>query len=139
MIDIESELFDIITNTIHSYTRDGNQPFLNAFITSTYVDKLPTFPTVMMEETDNYEYENGIDSSRIEKYANVVFTFNVYTSGLKKKSDGKELMNIIDSKMKEIGFTRNFSEPMSIDNPNLYRYTARYTGVVSKSKTIYRR
>ncbi len=139
MIDIESELFDIITNTIHSYTRDGNQPFLNAFITSTYVDKLPTFPTVMMEETDNYEYGNGIDSSRIEKYANVVFTFNVYTSGLKKKSEGKELLNVIDSKMKELGFTRTFSEPMVIDNPNLYRYIARYNGIVSNTKTIYRR
>ena len=56
-----------------------------------------------------------------------------------KKSECKAIIAAVDEIMIGLGFTRNTKTPINLDEATKYRIFARYTAVVSKNKTIYRR
>jgi hypothetical protein len=134
MIDIETEIFNIVSTAIRN-------EYPEIYMVGEYVKSPPTFPCISLIETDNQVYRNGRDSGSIENYAQILYEVNVYsnkTSG--KKSECKEIINLINSKMETLGFTRTLLTPIpNEDDATIYRMTARYRAIVSKNKTIFRR
>lgn len=134
MIDIENEIFNIVSTAVRN-------EYPEIYMVGEYVKSPPTFPCISLIETDNQVYRNGRDSGSIENYAQILYEVNVYsnkTSG--KKSECKEIINLIDSKMETLGFTRTLLTPIpNEDDATIYRMTARYRAIVSKNKTIFRR
>lgn len=98
------------------------------------------FPFVCIEETDNYSYLSTRDTGSNENHATVVFEVNAYSNrAAKRKSECKAIIAAVDEIMIGLGFTRNTKTPINLDDATKYRIFARYTAVVSKTNTIYRR
>ena len=134
MIDIENELFTIISTDLRA-------TYTDIFITGEYVKSPPSFPCVSIIEEDNQTYRNTRDSSNIENHVQVVYEVNVYsnkTTG--KKSECKAIISQIDKQMGRLGFTRTLLTPIPNElDATIYRMTARYRAIVSKENMIYRR
>jgi hypothetical protein len=86
-------------------------------------------------------YLPGRDSSGIENFANVMYQVDVYSNlNRGKKAQAREILAMIDVLMAVNGFTRTFMNPVqNMNDPTIYRITARYTAVVGKDKVIYNR
>ena len=98
------------------------------------------FPFVCIEEADNYSYLTTRDTSSNENHATVVYEVNAYSNKTsKKKSECKAIIAAVDEVMNGLGFTRNTKTPINLDEATKYRIFARYTAIVSKTNTIYRR
>lgn len=133
MIDIENEVFTTVATELRSkfsviniYGEDVRSP--------------SSFPCVSIVEADNYTVKSTQDSGSNENHANLMYEVNVYsnkTSG--KKSECKEILAIVDEMMLGMGFTRTMKNPVSMDDATVYRMVTRYTAIVSKNQTIYRR
>ena len=132
MIDIENELFNIIATDLR--TKFANIKLYGELILT------PTeFPCVCIEEADNYIFTKTSDSGELENHVNVMYEFNVYSNKASgKKTECKTIFKAIDSIMAKLGFVRQSLTPMN-ETTNIYRLVGRYTAIVSKDKTIYRR
>lgn len=134
MIDIESEIFDIVSKSVR-------EKYPKIYMTGEYIATPPSFPCVSLVEIDNQMYQKTQDSGRIENHVELLYEVNVYsnkTSG--KKSECKAIIALMDYKMQSLGFTRTFLNPIPNENDTtIYRMIARYKAVVSKDKVIYRR
>lgn len=133
MIDIENAVFTKVKSAL-------TKKFPNITVESVTTYSPSNFPLVCIEETDNYSYRNTRDSSGNENHAIVVFEVNAYSNKTsKKKTECKAIIATVDEVMGGLGFTRNTKKPMNLDDATKYRIFARYTAVVSKNNTIYRR
>lgn len=134
MINIETELFDIVSSKIR-------EKYPNIFMTGEYVKSPPTFPCVSLIEVDNQVYRNTRSTESIENHAQVLYEVNVYSNKTKgKKAECKEIISLIDSQMERLGFTRTMMNPIpNEDNATIYRIVARYRAIVSKNNMIFRR
>jgi hypothetical protein len=133
MIDIESSI-------VYDISQALTPVFDNVIISTEYVPDPPTFPHVSIEEADNYTNTDAIDSSGIEKFVNVMYEINIHTNDrVAKKSHAKTILNIIDDLLIQKGFSRTLRSPQLMNEGLIYRLVARYTGVVAKDMTIYRR
>lgn len=134
MIDIESEIFSLIATTLRS-------AYTDIYVTPEYVSQPPKFPAVFIVEMENSVYLPGRDSSGIENFANVMYQVDVYSNlNRGKKAQAREILAMIDVLMAVNGFTRTFMNPVqNMNDPTIYRITARYTAVVGKDKVIYNR
>lgn len=133
MIDIENEVFANIATELRSQF-----PHIN--VSGEDVRTPSSFPCVSIVEADNYTVKNTRDSVNGENHANLMYEVNVYsnkTSG--KKSECKEILSIIDEIFLGMGFTRTMKNPVTMDDATIYRMISRYTAIVSKNQTIYRR
>ena len=134
MIDIESEIFDIISKKVRGM-------YKSIFMTGEYVKSPPSFPCVSIIEMDNQIYRNTRTSNYIENHSQVMYEVNVYsnkTSG--KKSEAKKILSIIDTVFEKLGFTRIMVSPVPNEqDATIYRIVARYRAIISKEKVIYRR
>ena len=134
MIDIESDVFDILAKTIRE-----NYP--NAYVVSEYVKSPSKFPCISIVEFDNTAYEKTQTSGSLEHHADVKYEVNIYSnkeSG--KKSECKAIAALIDNEFAALGFSRMMLQPTpNVDDATIYRMTGRYRGVVSKDKVVYRR
>ena len=134
MINIENELFSYIS----SKTR---KVYPDIYMTGEYVKSPSSFPAVSFVEMDNSVDTSTQTSTDIENHANLMYEVNVYSNKtVGKKSECKEIISLIDKEMALIGFSRTMLQPIpNMDDATIYRITARYKGVVSKDKTIFRR
>lgn len=134
MIDVESEIFSLVATTLRSAYDD-------IYVTGEYVSQPPKFPAVFIVEMENSVYLPGRDSSGIENFANVIYQVDVYSNLVRgKKAQVREIIGMIDVLMAVNGFTRSFMNPVqNMNDPTIYRITARYTAVVGKDKVIYNR
>lgn len=134
MIDIEDELFSEVYEKLKEKVPDVN-------MTSEYIRTPSSFPHVSFVESDNTTYEQTITSSTNENHCVVTYDVNVYsnkTAG--KKSECKKIASELDKIMNDIGFIRTMKQPIpNENNATVYRLVLRYTAIVSKNKTIYRR
>lgn len=133
MIDIENQLYskltDLLTNEI---------PNIN--YSSVFVNSPRSFPFVSIEEIDNYTSQKYEDNSSIEKFTNLVYEINVHTEdNTKKKSLAKQIVNIVDDFMFNLGFRRLSKTPVQGDNETSFRIVLRYSAVVSNESEIFRR
>ena len=134
MIDIENEVFSTVSKAVR-------KEYSNIYLTGEYVKSPPSFPAGSIVEMDNTVYTTTQTSSENENHANVMYEVNVYSNKTKgKKTECKAIISLIDNEMAALGFSRTMLQPIpNMDDATIYRMIARYTAVVSKDKTIYRR
>lgn len=133
MIDIENSVFTAVKTAL-------TEQFPNITVESVTTYSPSKFPFVCIEEADNYSYLSTRDTGSNENHATVVFEVNAYSNkATKKKSECKAIVAAVDEVMIGLGFTRNTKTPINLDEATKYRIFARYTAVVSKTNTIYRR
>ena len=134
MINIENDIF----NQVSTKVRDK---YTDIYMSGEYVKSPPSFPAVSLVEMDNTTYSLTQTSCDNENHATVMFEVNVYSNKVRgKKSECKAIISLIDDEMIRLGFTRTMLQPIpNMDDATIYRMTARYTAIISKDKTIYRR
>ena len=134
MIDIEAELFTTIASALRS-------SFSGVFVAGEYVRQPSQFPAVSIVEMDNSVYLSGRDSLEIEHFADVMYQVDVYSNKNKgKKAECKAIMAFIDEWFAQFGFARTFYSPVqNMNDPSIYRVTARYQAVVGTDNTVYGR
>ena len=134
MIDIESDVFDILAKAIRAEYPD-------AYVVSEYVKSPSRFPCISIVEFDNTAYDRTQSSGSLENHAEIGYEVNIYSnkeSG--KKSECKAIAALIDNEYAALGFSRAMLQPTpNVDDATIYRMTGRYRGVVSKDKVVYRR
>ena len=134
MIDIENEVF----NSIATALRAKHDPIS---LYGEYVPSPATYPTVFIEELDNYALERTQDSGSLENHAGLMYEINVFSNLMVgKKAQAKSIFKDIDAVMAGLGFTRTVKTAIpNLENATIYRMVGRYKAVVSKDKTIFRR
>ena len=134
MINVENEIFSKVAESVRA-------AYPSVFISGEYVRTPPKFPFVSLIEMSNTAYDRTQSSGSLENHASLMYEVNVYsnkTSG--KKSECKEIAALIDNELAALGFSRTMLQPIpNMDDATIYRMTGRYTAVVSKDKTLYRR
>ena len=128
MIDITNEIYNKLKIDL---------PSVN--IQTSYPIETPKFPLVTFEEIDNSTYRATKDTSGFN-HSSIGFEVNIYTTGTSKMSSAKTIRNQIDSILSGFyGMPRTTSRPVpNFLDGNIYRYTMRYSGLIDKTKTIYR-
>lgn len=133
MIDIENAVFTKVKTAL-------TKQFPNITVESVTTYSPSKFPFVCIEEADNYSYLPTRDTGSNENHATVVYEVNAYSNKTSmKKSECKAIIAAVDKVMNGLGFTRNTKTPIKMDEATKYRIFARYTALVSKTKTIFRR
>lgn len=134
MIDVENEIFSAVSEVVRA-------AYPKVFMTGEYVKSPSSFPCVSLVEISNAVYRNSSTTTVEENHAAVTYEVNVYSNKSKgKKAECREIVNVIDRKLAEIGFTRMMLEPvLNMEDATIYRMVARYRAIVSKEKIIYRR
>lgn len=134
MINIENDIFDYVYERVI-------ERFPEIYMSGEYVKSPPSFPASSLVEMDNTTHTLTLTSGENENHAVVMYELNVYSNKVtRKKSECKAIVTFIDEIMLSLGFTRTMLQPIpNMDDATIYRMTARYTAIVSKDKTIYRR
>lgn len=133
MIDIENQMFTIISNALTA-------SFSGIKMSSETILEPSEFPCVCVEEIANKVRKANIDSGAIEHYAEVTYEINVYSNKKTgKKTQCKKIISEVDTLLSRLGFTRTYKSNFSFDNGTKNRLIARYTAVVSENELIYRR
>lgn len=131
MIDIESKVYSPIATALKS-------AYSNIFVTSEPTP-IPEKPLVVgIVQMDNYMSINRLDNSGRERYSTLMFQVDVYSNKQTgKKSQCKEVMNVVDKMMFDMNFTRLSLTPIPSPETGYYRYTARYRAETD-GETLYR-
>ena len=132
MIDNFNEIYTRITTALKTYDS-------NVKTSSVYTNTPSSYPFVSIELIEDSVYEQGIDSGDVENFAVNSYEINVYAKGNLAMSNARKLLEVADNFMKSIGFTRISKTPLQDQNETIYRFIARYEGVVSKDLKVYRR
>ena len=120
MIDIEAKVYTPLRNALVA-------SYPGIFVTSEPTAKEAKFPAVSIVQQDNYMSINKLDNSGAERFATVMFQIDVYSNKASgKKSQCKEIMNVIDTILFGLNFTRLSLTPIPMDGDGYYRLTARY-------------
>lgn len=110
----------------------------NIFVSGEYVEIPARFPAVSLTESDNRVFER-MRTTEIENAVQVMYEMHVWsnkTSG--KKSEAKEIANLADGVMEEMGFTRTFRSPVpNLNNASIFQLICRYEAVIDKDHWIY--
>ena len=120
MIDIENKIYSPIrTALVDAY--DG------IYVTSEPTATTAKFPAVSIVQEDNYMSINKLDNSGAERFATVMFQVDVYSNKASgRKSQCKEIMNVVDNMLFALNFTRLSLTPIPMANDGYYRLSARY-------------
>lgn len=131
MIDIESKVYSPIATALKA-------AYSNIFVTSEPTP-IPEKPLVVgIVQMDNYMSINRLDNSGRERYSTLMFQVDVYSNKQTgKKSQCKEVMNVVDKMMFDMNFTRLSLTPIPSPETGYYRYTARYRAETD-GETLYR-
>lgn len=134
MIDIEDELFSLVSTSLRS-------AFDDIFVTNEYVSQPPRFPAVSIIEMSNTVVMRTQDSGSMENHADLMYQVDVYSNRqIGKRLQAKTIMGMVDTLFAASGFTRTFMNPMqNMNEPSIYRITARYQAVAGADNKIYRR
>ena len=120
MIEIEAKVYTPLRNALVA-------AYPGIFVTSEPTATQAKFPAVSIVQQDNYMSINKLDNSGAERFATVMFQIDVYSNKASgKKSQCKEIMNVIDTILFGLNFTRLSLTPIPMDGDGYYRLTARY-------------
>lgn len=121
MIDVENALYTDVRNAINDICKSG----------TTAVNTPSSFPYVSLVQKDNPTYEKTVTSSNTENHVRPMIQIDVYSD--KSKAECKSICNTVDDVIRSDGFTRTMGYEPIVNGPNYWRFTARYTCVVSKN------
>ena len=138
MIDIENEIFSKCYDELTASPVIAER-FPDIEIKS-ITDLTPRqFPSVSVSETDNYTRTAGQSSSADENFAYIAYEVNIFTKGETRKSDAKQILDIVDRFFIRRNFARTTRIEIATGDNTVYRLFARYIAVVSKNYMLYRR
>lgn len=127
MIDIENIIFTKLAQPLR-------ESYSGISVYGEFVEVPASFPCVTIVEADNKVYEPTRDLSGVEHHALVMYEINVYSNKVNvKKSEAKEISNMIDDLMTDMLFTRTFRGQTPNIDRTIYRITLRYQGVVREA------
>ena len=130
MIDVENIIFTRLATALRA-------AYNGISVYGEYVEVPATFPCVTIVEADNQVLKQTRDLSGIEHYAKVMYEINVYSNKANvKKSQAKEISNMIDGMMTDLLFTRTFRGQTPNIDRTIYRITLRYEGVVREGVDV---
>lgn len=133
MIDIENNVFNQIAKTLRS-------AFPDIFVSGETIAISKTYPCVSIEEADNYCYTHTQDSSGNENHASVMYEVRVMSNKTNgKKTECKKIFTAIDNEFEQMGFARTTKQPIPMDDAKTYQLFGRFTAIVSKNQTLFRR
>ena len=125
MIDIENQVFNTVVNALRA-------SYNGISVYGEYIETPSSFPCVTLVEDDNSEIVSNTTLYRNpETASNLMYTANVY-SNLKtgKKAQAKAIMDVVDTQMRNMGFSRTMRSQLPNVDRTIYRVTARYTRVI---------
>ena len=132
MIDVFNEIYNALVGRLALYD--------DTITTSSVYENMPTdFPFVSLEEIDNVVYQNGMNDCEIENFSDIDYEVNIYTQNALRKTKANDILQVVDTFFKELGFIRMSKNNLQDNSGNVYRIVVRYSGVVSKDHIVYRR
>lgn len=127
MIDVENIIFTELATALRA-------AYNGISVYGEFVEVPASFPCVTIVEADNRVYKQTRDLSGVEHHAQVMYEINVYSNkGNTKKSQAKEISNMIDGMMTDMLFTRTFRGQTPNIDRSIYRITMRYQAVVREA------
>ena len=113
--------------------------YTDIFVSGEYVDTPARFPAVTIVESDNMIVQR-MRTTNIENAVTLMYEVNVYTNTVGyKKSEAKDIMEVVDNEFSKLGFARTMCNPISnLSDATIYRMVARYTASVDKDLWVYR-
>ena len=125
MIDIENEVFNRVANTLRGR-------FNGISVYGERVESPSSFPSVSIVEDDNSPAVGTTSlTADTEKAATLMYSVDIYSAKQSgKKAEAKDIREVIDTEMREMGFTRTYSNPTPNIDRTIYRFTLRYTRIM---------
>lgn len=130
----ENEIFTACYNALIAV-------FPDAFITGNYINQPARFPAVSIVCVDSATWRKTRDSSHGERHTTPTFEVNVY-SNLKDgaKAQAQELLEVVDNLFTYWNFNRLMCSPIdNLSDNSIFRYVARYRGLMDAEGNVYRR
>jgi hypothetical protein len=130
----ENEIFTACYNALHSLYPD-------AYITGNYINKPASFPAVSIICVESVTWRKTRDTGHGERHTSPTYEVNVY-SNLKDgaKEQAQELLEVIDRQFTDWNFNRLTCTPIeNLADNTIFRYVARYRGILDEQGYIYRR
>ena len=124
MIDIENDVFEMVASAVE-------EAFPDARVQNVSIEQPESFPCVTVTEADNSVLRR-MRTVNIENAVSVMYEVNVFANNAAgKKSEAKQIANLIDGKFLEHGFTRTMkSQVPNFADRRIYRIVLRYAAVV---------
>ena len=130
MIDIENQVFTELKTKLLAEKS-------NLKVDSVFQNTPSSFPFVSCEMIGNSKSLSLNDMCGGEKGSNITFEIHIYSKSSTKKTEAKEISQIVDEYFNSIGFWRQSYVPFQ-DNET-FRIVLMYGAVVSKNHITYRR
>lgn len=127
MIDIENYIVNSISTSSSLNSIQG------VFVKSEYVKNVSQFPCVLITEKSNTVYTKTSDET-IENHARLMYQIDIFSNlEAGRKAQCKQIAEIVDTIMSNMGFTRIMLEPIdNIEDATIFRMVARYEAIASK-------
>lgn len=141
MIDVEAQIFRAVMTGLIPTLEGMGIAAPERHVYNDYVEQPPVFPHVSVVEIDNATDRQRRSTAPSEDYAALTYEVNIYSNKqIGRKAECKALAAAVDEILLRLGFTRISLEsvPNFLD-ATIYRITGRYTALVSRSETLYRR
>lgn len=134
MIDYSNEVFSTVAKDVRDH-------FPNAALSGEYTRRPSLFPAVTLDETQNVEVDELIDSGRAEDFAGVSYRLQVFSNKQgAKKSEARAIFAIADMAMRRMGFRRvTYTTTPEIYDSTIYNINATYEAIVSAAGYVYKR
>ncbi len=132
MIDISNQVYTLVKNALNQYDNSIKTA-------SVYTNSPSDYPFVSVEEIDNMVDFDTSDSCHIENHAQVQYEINIYAKDPLKRSKAYEILQVVDNLLGSYNFIRQSKNDFQDSNETTYHIILRYSAVVSKEHTIYRR
>jgi len=131
MIEIESKVYSPIAIAL-------KEQYPDIYVTSEPAPTPSKALAVSIVQQDSFSSARMQDNTLTEKFATVMFQVDVYSNKQTgKKSQCKEVMNVIDKMLFEMNFMRLSLNPIPMEDSGYYRLTARYRAETD-GETLYR-
>lgn len=138
MIDVEQEIYTRVEAVVKEYLESDNAN--HERMVNEPVKTPATFPFVAFYEADNYPYEK-MQGENAEDFSLITYEADVFSDTVNSRVNTcRAIGAVIDAEMQSMGFVRiQMSPQIHEDNESILKLTVRYSAVVDKNKTIYRR
>ena len=134
MIDYESEILSLVQDGLDAAGLSEVELFDRLILAP------EVFPSVCVENIDNYTYRRTIDSGSNENHVIAAYEVNVYSNKTRgNREQCKEIFAAVSDVFTGMGFTRDSMNPIQMKEASVYRLVGRFTGVISKTGETYRR
>ena len=129
MIDVEVSVFDYVRQFVSEVVPEG-------CFRSQYTPSPPKFPFATLEEIGNVTNNRFRSNSAEEDNATITYEANVYAMD---KRTCRQVLDVLDRAMARLNFKRNFMDFIdNLNNPDLFRLTARFIADVDKNGKLSR-